>query len=410
MNVSTISRVDYNLQVTIEAEKEPPRTLRLGDDINFTEINRSLTDRLQIDLGSKINNQYTKEDALREEWEARYRTFNLNDPDSWGNFNYNPPPEDDLNELLSLLEQEGGNKDINITTFQKILAGEANSRNLSDKIDNYQSAYEGLVISNRREDDWLKDNDNYMASQVRHSANVTQPNNLNSEYSLKDLIIVGNVSEAYQAEISSASQGAYNEVKIALNTAMIDMKTDKLISTGTVSKGMAELLTESKDKMREMVIQGANSALQNRLQAGVKEPLEGQVDVSMIAGIYNKVMDTYKFTGGDAVKAIYEGAVYSKDLVTQAHMENAKVTRYENSMPSYLEGFFSKREPSPLEIYTNERLGLATKSNSVFEDYADSFRYFLDTLQREGEDIYMSARGGAGIPSYGNPNILDDDA
>ena len=108
---------------------------------------------------------------------------------------------------------------------------------------------------------WLKNHDAYIASQLRAAA---APGQSKAQYSVQDLTAAGKIAEDYRAEIDGASSCGRNEVTLALNLSMADMKAEAMISKGQVSGGMAALLRGSRAQGHANALAALDRALAQR--------------------------------------------------------------------------------------------------------------------------------------------------
>lgn len=272
---------------------------------------------------------------------------------------------------------------------------------LDQKVASYQSALERMEAPEDPADAWLVNHDAYVASQLRGAPPAkgvrTEDKAL---YTLDDLTAAGKVAEAYQWVAEDASH-APNEVSMALDMAMIDMKSTAAIQSGKLSGGMAALLQSARESGRQAVIDTANTRLMERASNRTSGEPAGSfapVDRHMLEAVYQKVMDTFH-TGGNAIAAIHQGVETAKAVISEAHKQSPEVSRWGIRMETQLKDFYTPREASGLEKVAHQMLGSHEKGNSDFQNYADSWQHFLTTLNGDADSWYMDASGG-GIPGY----------
>lgn len=95
---------------------------------------------------------------------------------------------------------------------------------------------------------WICNHDAYMATRLREAVVSDSLSSIpaRGKYSTQDLVVAGQIAQAYQFEIERAYAGSRNEAQIALNLAFADMKEETLIYRNLVSKNMAALLRNSR--------------------------------------------------------------------------------------------------------------------------------------------------------------------
>lgn len=287
---------------------------------------------------------------------------------------------------------------------------------LDQKINAYQSTLACTTQLSDDADTWLQNHDAYMAAQLRQTEATVGQHSEETEtglYTIQDLTAVGKVAEGYEEEINNATNGNRNEVTLALNMAMIDMKVEKLAQNGCISDEMAQLLQNSREAAQHIALDAADEKLESRRS----NSLSGEVtksflsmDRGMFSNIYQKIMDTYNNTQGDATQAIYLGAKYGKTLTSEANIQNSTVTRWGVSMQSYWDNFYKIKPDSRLQKTVDEMFGLTSKSISTFQNYSDSWQHFITTLSSNQNNWYMGAEGSF-VPNYGLDSIwMDIDA
>lgn len=254
---------------------------------------------------------------------------------------------------------------------------------LDQKIERYQATLEALESPT---DQWLQNHDAYMAAQLRQSAAPAGGKRGSAEYSMEDLVTAGKIGETYQA-MANKAEHATDEVQLALDMGMADMKTEALIHAGKLSSGMADLLKSTVERRHQAVFSTANQRLSTREGNRLSGELQGgfaPIDQWVVNSIYQQVMDTFRQSGGNAAKAIYQGVESAKTITAAAYGRSPEVSRWGFGMKSRLEHFYDPRTVSPLEQFVNDRFGLLDSTNSEFQNYADSWQRFLDSA---GADI-----------------------
>ena len=229
---------------------------------------------------------------------------------------------------------------------------------------------------------WLKNHDAYIASQLRA---VAAPGQIEARYSVQDLAAAGKIAEEYRTEIDDASSCGRNEVTLALNLSMADMKAEAMISKGLVSDSMAALLRGSRAQGHTNALAALDRALAQRessLASGEPKGTYAPVDSTVFQGIYSTVMNAYHQNGGDAAKAIQAGVSAGEKLTAQAAARAPKAARWGISMKHYLQEFYKAPEEQEVTL-----LGLQIKNltnqesrSSTYQKYVNSWQNFLASI------------------------------
>lgn len=242
------------------------------------------------------------------------------------------------------------------------------------------------------EDEWLLDQDQYMASQLRGAAGGISDSARAGELALGDLRAAGELAGAYQAVYQRASQGSGgDEAFLALDLGMIDMKMETLIQKGMVGEAMSGMLRSSVEQRHQDVMDAADQ----RLSVRRAEALSGQGPIpnlsrDLFQSIYNAVLGSFR-NSGDALAAIRDGAAFGKTATAQAGQKDPKVSRWGVSKADYWDKFYTSREIS-------SQYGGKRAQRSTYQSYVDSWQHFLSTISSFGEHSLDSA--SQEIPSY----------
>lgn len=301
---------------------------------------------------------------------------------------------------------------LGLTAEQEQTVRESLQVNFNQKIESYQLALKQVEFSKNPKDAWLQNHDAYMAAQLRETAVATSAKSAGVElYTMDDLVAAGKIGEEYQCAADNASHGQ-NEVCMALDMGMLDMKTEALMQTGKLSGSMAKLLKSTQNNRQQAVIAAADERLASfrkiNQAKGESASSFAPIDHDMIQTIYQKVMDTFRGSGGNAVKAIYRGVETAKSVTTVAHGHSPEVSRWGISMESWLKDFNTPREAMGIEKVANEMFGIQDKRNSHLQDLSDSWQHFMSTLNGSGDSWYLGAEG-AGVPAYASvANVIKE--
>ena len=264
---------------------------------------------------------------------------------------------------------------------------------LGEKVAIYQQNLQQAAKSLTGPDSvWLQNCDAYMAAQLRekNAATVSSSTTESEYYSIQDLTVAGQISQAYQAEIYDASFGGRNEATLALNLAMADMKSEEMISRGLVSDKMAALLRSSREQGHQNALTAADERLTYRESTRLPGEVAGAfapIDKSIFQGIYQTVMTAYEGNGGNGADAIRAGAAYGQVLTSQAHKQNPNVSRWGNSMDQYWKDFYSTpttSEANPLEQKIEKllaQIGQTPNRNvSTYQRYVNDWCSFVNSI------------------------------
>ena len=272
------------------------------------------------------------------------------------------------------------------------------------KIEEYRNALSGnatLEGLKGTQDQWLLDDDAYVASVLRESAGAAeaaQVNAANAPYTLEDLDALGQYASALSAMEKPNNTNVYmmDEARIGLDFAMLAMKTDTLKSSGRISGAMSDLLQKTMDGFMQSFL----DRLDDQLSAKRKEGLAAgdkvgfaALDRNVVWDVYDQTMQQYR-SGADAMQALIKGAEYG---ASKASAQSASgIYRYKNNA-SYWTDFFDKSTDSG-------RLGSYESSNSTSQKYMAGWVDFLRSLDSSGSvrmnfvlqsaDQYMTAEGG----------------
>lgn len=247
-------------------------------------------------------------------------------------------------------------------------------------------------------DEWLLNNNQYMAFQLRQSVDGISAQTSGGTFTLGELQAAGELGGAYQEIMQEVSQGVGgNEAFLALDLGMIDMKMETLIQTGTVSENMAVLLKNSVTQRHQAVLDVADQ----RMAVRRDEALSGDgpvpnMDRDLFQSIYNAVLDSFHQNGGDAMAAMRDGVAFGKEATAKAGQANPKVSRWGVSMEHYWNQFYTAQE--------HTWYGETHTQRSQYEQYADSWQQFLNTVSSNSR--YLNA-SGKDIPAYGPHTILN---
>lgn len=256
----------------------------------------------------------------------------------------------------------------------------------AEKEDAYRSTLKQVheVVAQTGPDSvWLKNHDTYIASQLRAAATLGQSE---ARYSVQDLTAAGKIAEDYRTEIDGASSGGRNEVTLALNLSMADMKAEAMISKGLVSDSMAALLRGSRAQGYENALAALDRTLaQRESHRAIGEPkgTYAPVDSTVFQGIYDAIMSAYHQNNGDAAKAIQAGVSAGEKLTAQAAVRAPKAARWGISMKHYLQEFYNSPGEYETSLWNNQLFNLVDTSKprqSTYQKYVTRWQNFLTSI------------------------------
>ena len=282
----------------------------------------------------------------------------------------------------SFLEENGvsGEKD---KIYSSIVSG------VESKIDEYRKTLsENTTLESLKgtQDQWLLDDDAYVASVLRESARDTatvQDNAADAPYTLSDLDALGQYASALSSMEKPNNSNIYtmDEARIGLEFSMLAMKTDVLRNSGNISDTMAGLLQKTMDGFMQSFL----DRLDDQLRAGRNAALTADdiaglsaLDRTTVWDVYNQTMQQYR-RDGNAIQALIKGAEYG---AAKASAQSSNGTyRYKNNA-SYWTNFFGKNTG-------DSRLGSYENLDSTFQKYMVGWTDFVNSLD-SGDSIRMN--------------------
>lgn len=271
----------------------------------------------------------------------------------------------------SFLEENGVNGE-----REKIYASIVSGVGL--KIEEYRkglagnSTLEGLKGT---QDQWLLNDDAYVASVLRESANtpVNSPaKSADAPYTLKDVNALGQYVSALSAMEKPNNTNVYtmDEARIGLDFSMIAMKADTLRNSNSISGTMADLLQKTTDGFMKSFLDQLDSQLSASRKAGVgvgDQAGFAALDRNMVWNVYNQTMQHYR-DSGDAMQALIKGAEYGAEKISAQSTDG--VYRHQNNN-AYWTNFFGK---------SASRLGAYESPDSTFQKYLTDWANFQSSL------------------------------
>ena len=235
-------------------------------------------------------------------------------------------------------------------------------------------------------DQWVLDDDAYVASVLRESAKgsiTVQAKSADAPYTLSDLDALGQYASALSAMEKPNNTNIYtmDEARIGLDFSMLAMKTDALQNSGNISDTMAALLQKTMNGFMRSFLDRLDGQLSAYRNAGVTSGDKAgfaTLDRNTVWDVYNQTMQQYR-SNGDAMQALIKGAEYGASKATAQFAGGAY--RYQNNA-SYWENFFGKRSEA-------NRLGAYESPDSTFQKYMAGWTDFKNSLDR-GDSVRIN--------------------
>lgn len=271
----------------------------------------------------------------------------------------------------SFLEENGVNGERE-KIYTSIVSG------VGSKIEEYRkgladnSTLEGLKGT---QDQWLLNDDAYVASVLRGSAStpVNSPaKSADAPYTLNDVNALGQYVSALSAMEKPNNTNVYtmDEARIGLDFSMIAMKADTLRNSNSISGTMADLLQKTADGFMKSFLDRLDSQLSASRKAGIgvgDQAGFAALDRNMVWNVYNQTMQHYR-DSGDAMQALIKGAEYGAEKISAQSTDGAY--RHQNNT-AYWTNFFGK---------SASRLGAYESPDSTFQKYLTDWTNFQSSL------------------------------
>lgn len=243
----------------------------------------------------------------------------------------------------------------------------------------YQDILHSGLVSFNDSDAWLQNHEEYMAEQLIGQSSSIDTQTANNQYSLQDLAIAGKIENAYHSLAQSASRGGLNEIDMAFQFSIIELKTEDTAQSGAISNAMAALLDRAKQTLHSSVIDAANDKFASRRDTLLSGESTGNfpaINKNMISAVYQQIGQTYKSTGNIA-KALYQGVSAAKDTVAAAHDTSPKVSRWGISLQTELNEFFTPKEVTGLDKVANDLFNSPSIAQSTYQKYLNAWQNVL---------------------------------
>lgn len=230
-------------------------------------------------------------------------------------------------------------------------------------------------------DQWMLDDDAYVASVLRESAGestIVQAKAADAPYTLNDLDALGQYASALSAMEKPNNTNIYtmDEARIGLDFSMLAMKTDALRNSGKINNAMAGLLQKTMDGFMQSFLDRLDGQLSENRNAGVAVGDKAgfaALNRNTVWDVYNQTMQQYR-NDGDAMQALIKGAEYGASKASAQSAGGAY--RYQNNA-SYWTDFFGKSTGTI-------QLGAYDNPASTFQKYLAGWTDFKNSLDSDG--------------------------
>ena len=252
-------------------------------------------------------------------------------------------------------------------------------------MDEYIAKYEAILAENAdptgttgTEDAWLGNHFSYLTQSILQIGKTggTSAAKESDLYTLRELEVINATATVYEKEINDARKsGASDEVRTALNLAMIDMKQETLEKMSGIGEELKQILKAARNMARDKVLDAKDEYFAERRANtnpnGEKESWFSPADRGMFATAYQKVMDTF-YNTGDALQAIRDGAALARPLLSAAaaaDRESAMRWRHGTMAYGYWDSFY------------NNNTSYGTQ-NAGYQQYVNDWHDFLNTIPK----------------------------
>lgn len=301
----------------------------------------------------------------------------------------------------SYLEKNGvsGEKD---KIYDSIVCG------MESKIETYRrnlSENAALKSLKGTPDEWLLDDDAYVASVLRASTSAlgksAQSISGNAPYTMEDLDALGQYVSALSrmdgAEGADDVLGTFDrdESRLGVEYALLHARTDRLRSSGRISGRMSELLQRTMNGFMRFYLERIDEKLSKcRAKGGAPDDRKGyaSLDRSAVWDVYQYTMREYR-NSGDVIKALLSGVKYGSDKTAAALLKRGT---YRADNTSYFWTHFFEHNQRRYE-----------SPDSSYQKYLAGWRDFEASLSGGGAIRMNLELKGSEYYTAGKTNILN---
>lgn len=262
--------------------------------------------------------------------------------------------------------------------------------------------YDGYICQNQNyakldgtQDQWLEQDDSYMACQLRKAAGAGDavPSKAGEEgyYSPEDLdktMTMANEAETYiSGNDAGKTVSCWNdEEQVGYKLAEITLEGDVFCQYSGVADGLKDAVSKAIENFVNSAAEKLNKRLEKE-RAQVAEPDKlADFDSSAIFAVYNKVMQAYQTTK-NLMKALTDGAAFAEEQ-HKSRIRDPKISnlvRYGETGSNFWNNFFRNTvKYKGTDSYVNRECGIET--------LAKNWNGFVMQVT-DGEDVMLSLNG-----------------
>ena len=267
-------------------------------------------------------------------------------------------------------------------------------------------AYYGYIGQNTNyakldgtEDQWLQQDDSYMACQLRKAGKtadaVLSRSGEEEYYSLDDLdktMVMANEAEKYiSGSDANKTVSCWNdEEQVGYKLAEITLEGDVFCQYGGVADGLKTAMSKAIESFVNSAAEKLNKRLEKERTQMAQPSKLADFDQNAIFAVYNKVMNTYK-TSKSLVKALTDGAAFAKEQ----HMSRTRdpkisnLVRYGETGSNFWNNFFRNTvKYRGTDSYVDRESGIETLAknwNSFVARFTDDASVLLNL---NGPSVY----------------------
>ena len=298
-------------------------------------------------------------------------------------------------EVTSAFLQQNGVSDEKDKIYDSAIRG------IKSMIDAYRAALSDnkeLSALSDTPDKWLLQDDAYVASVLRKSADVSASSQeKRAAYSIDDLTALGQFTAELASMESSSNLYSMDEERMGLDFAMLSMKTDALRKSGNISDDMSGTIQRAANGYMNAFLNRMDERMQKARETGqATGDAKGFASLNKDAvwRVYSRTMQYYQ-SMENVLQAFQKGATFAQQQRMQNETRTSGIYRYTNSA-SYWDNFFRKDEDK------NDAYQI---TSIMFNNYAAGWNNFSDSLN--GKDAVRFNLTLHPANFYSNSNHVD---
>lgn len=387
-----------------------------GTDFGFSDVSKALAFYNKDDLARRLNYITSRYAAVEDKILKNYKGGERQEQMDKLNGIYGKALDrlaENYGSLLGKIMEENG------------VSGEAEKISASvrsaaaQRVDSYReslSNHAGLAALKGTKDAWLLGDDEYVAAALRGEysgeaaktekaakANPAKAVTEAAPYTARDL----DVLNTYVFDLSNffhdgeSTAFSVDEESLALDFAMLDMKTDTLKKSGTLSSAMSATIGKFVQGCKNATLDRIEDAMDyRRSHPKVSFDKRGfaKLDRESVWSVHARVMEEYRRTG-DAIKSLLSGVSFGRKQRNQkiSSGQAEGVYRYTNSQ-MFWEDF---DKPTASKIY-----GYRADS-TPFAQYRSGWEDFKASISQDHVRLNLTILGPTRFDPYytGIPNL-----